>query len=171
MNTLELLGLLEKTAHKRTHVLGVLACNELPKRVVKKLPMVTIVNTDPSSLPGTHWLAIYITEHRHGYFFDSFGHSAMYNDFPKTIYDFMIKNCAKISHSSVCVQDHGATTCGEHAVFFLYHIQKHRSYQRVLNMYSKDPICNDLMVCSFVKGIQPGLCRGHVTTCIQCAKH
>ena len=171
MNTLELQGLIEKCLHKKSNSLGVLACDELPSRQIRKLPAVLIVNTDPSTLPGAHWLAIYVTEDREGYFFDSFGNSPNFEGFPGNILSFLSKNCRKITYSVRQVQDISATTCGEHCIYFLSNIQKGYSYERVLNMYSYNPVCNDLMVCAYVKRIQPGLCRGHKFTCIQYAKH
>ena len=55
--------------------LGVRPCDQLPKTIIRKLPAMLVINTHPSYMPGEHWLAIYITENKHGLFFDSFGHS------------------------------------------------------------------------------------------------
>ena len=170
MNTLELLGLVEKSLHKNVYSLGVLACDELPISEIRRLPTVLIVNTAPSSHSGLHWLAIYITEDRDGFFFDSFGNEPRYGGFPQIIHMFLSRNCKKLTYSVRQVQDLNATTCGEHCIFFLAKIQKY-SYERVLNMYSNNLYCNDVMVCEFVKKIQPGLCRGHENTCVQYAKH
>lgn len=171
MNTIELQGLVEKILNKTSNSLGVLACDELPKLRVKKLPAVIIVNTDPSSMPGAHWLAIYITHDRQGYFFDSFGNPPTYDEYPPNIINFLSKNCKKLLYSQKQVQDVQSTTCGEHCIFFLSNIQKGVSYQRVLNMYTRNLICNDVMVCAYVKKIHPNLCRGHKFTCVQYVKH
>ena len=48
---------------------GVVALDQLPK-VIKK-PSMFIVNTDPSSLPGRHWLVVFFT--RINEHFDSAG--------------------------------------------------------------------------------------------------
>jgi hypothetical protein len=34
-----------------------------------------VCNTDPSTRPGQHWIAIYVDENRCGEYFDSFGQS------------------------------------------------------------------------------------------------
>jgi hypothetical protein len=51
---------------------GVLPIDKLPLRKVKK-PCCFIVNTDDSTLPGTHWFAIYIPKKGKIEYFDSFG--------------------------------------------------------------------------------------------------
>lgn len=58
--------------------MGVLACDQLTQTRSYKYPAMMIVNTQPSDEPGEHWLAIYITKHKHGYFFHSFGHPPEY---------------------------------------------------------------------------------------------
>lgn len=170
MNTIQLYSVLTKIVNKKIYSLGVLACDELPTHIVR-VPVMVIINTDPTRLPGKHWLAVFITADRHGYFFDSFGNSPTNISFPKTIDVFLNKNCMEISYSTLQVQDKTSTTCGEHCIFFLCNIQKGISYQKVLNMYSSNHACNDIMVCSYVKRIHRGLCRGHIVTCVQYANH
>ena len=151
--------------------MDVLACDELPLTTIRRLPAALIVNTDPSTQQGRHWLAIYVTSDRVGYFFDSFGNTPMYREFPENIFCFLSKNCKRIIYSGSQVQHIQSTTCGEHCIFFLCNIQKGLSFQKVLNMYTDNLKCNDIMVCNFVKGIQPYLCRGHTFKCIQYANH
>lgn len=171
MNTIELSGIVEKILTKTTNSLGVLACDQLSTCRIDNLPVVAIVNTDPSSLPGTHWIAIYITYDRQGYFFDSFGKSPASREFHRNIINFLYMNCKTFYYSRRQVQDIHATTCGEHCLHFLAKIQTLGSYQRFLSMYTRNLVCNDIMVCAFVKTIQPNLCRGHKFSCVQYAKH
>ena len=37
-----------------------------------------VANTDPSSKPGTHWVAFYFPSKGKGEFFDSYGHPPIY---------------------------------------------------------------------------------------------
>lgn len=74
MNTIELTSIVRNRIINGTDFLGVLACDQLPKHGVYKYPAMFIVNTQPSNMPGEHWLYCgYTTKHRQGYFFDSFG--------------------------------------------------------------------------------------------------
>ena len=63
--------------------LGVFARDELPKRV--KYPSCFILNTQPRSQEGEHWLAIYFDHKRNCYFFDSYGNSPKYFGLDKYI--------------------------------------------------------------------------------------
>ena len=168
MNTIELTRVLEKVVkHRNICLLGVLASDQLP-RIIVTTPTMAIINTQPSTMPGAHWLAVYIDEARTGYFFDSFGHSPAYIGFPDDIYRFLKLNCLNVQYSKRQVQENMATTCGQHCVYFLCQIQKRLSYQEVMNMYHDRLHCNDIMVCKFVSRIRPGTCRSHEFTCVQC---
>lgn len=148
--------------------MGVLACDQLPMKALRKYPVMTIVNTHPSSSPGEHWLAIYITKYKHGFFFDSFGNPPDYEQFPKEIVNFLNYNCTTMSYSRKQVQNNFTTTCGQHCVFFLCYIQKGWSYSRVLTLYGPNLVNNDAMVCRFVNKIQPSGCCEDAFTCVQC---
>ena len=57
--------------HLKSVFYGVCAEDELPNSSLR--PLATIVNTDPSNLPGTHWTCIYLFNNGMGEFFESFG--------------------------------------------------------------------------------------------------
>lgn len=169
MNTAELTGVVKKILKRDQCFLGVQACDELPKRKIQWFPAMTIVNTDPSHLPGEHWLALYITKDKNGCFFDSFGNTP--DIFAPEINTFLWKNSIAVSYSKRQVQSHQAVSCGQHCVFFLYHMQKGMSFDRVLKMYTDNLLRNDAMVCKFVNNIKPvAVSHGHDFTCVQCGK-
>lgn len=169
MNTIQLTSVMKKSAKKGTHFLGVFACDQLPKHRVTKLPAMAIINTHPSSKPGEHWLAVYISARKHGFFFDSFGNPP--DNFSPKIKKFLVNNCCAISFSSKQVQNDVSLACGQHCVFFLNKIQKGMSFKKILSLYSSNLICNDTMVCHFVKKIRPTVaCKKYNFACIQCVK-
>jgi len=51
---------------------GVFPSDKLPQQPLAK-PSALVVNTDPSSKPGQHWVAFYFDVDNTGDFFDSFG--------------------------------------------------------------------------------------------------
>ena len=167
MNTIELTRVLEKVVKRNTNLLGVLASDQLP-RIIVATPAMAVINTQPSTMAGAHWLAVYIDEARNGYFFDSFGHSPAYVGFPHDIIRFLKLNCLNVQYSKRQVQENMTSTCGHHCVYFLCQIQKRFSYQDVMNMYHNSLQCNDIMVCRFVGRIRPGTCRSDMITCVQC---
>ena len=82
-------SIIKKRIINGTEFLGVLACDQLPKNHVCKFPAMLVVNTHPSNMPGEHWLAIYISKNKHGYFFDSFGNPP--DNFPAEINNFIVE--------------------------------------------------------------------------------
>ena len=54
----------------KTAFLGVFSINNLPRQI-PHLPVLLIMNTNTSNLPGQHWKAIYISKRRVGEVFDS----------------------------------------------------------------------------------------------------
>lgn len=73
-----------------------------------------IVNTDPSHLPGKHWLALFKPHSQSNFeFFDSFGKSPAYYHFPldaRAIPDF----------STLRLQSYTTRVCGHYCLLFLY---------------------------------------------------
>lgn len=63
--------ILLKDPQARQIFTGVYARDELPDK--PKWPECFIVNTDPRSKPGTHWLAIHYNQEGRCIFFDSYG--------------------------------------------------------------------------------------------------
>ena len=169
MNTIELTEILDKLL-KRSLFLGVFACDQLPKLPIKVKPAALVINTDPSYRSGQHWLSVYIDKYGVGSFFDSFGNPPTYAHFSESINVFLKRNCTTIQHSARQVQDVCTAVCGQHCVFFLYHMDTGQDYDKVMRKYTYNLSKNDVMVCKFVKKIRPSVvCRRNVYACIQCA--
>src|SRR4029434_1188380 len=166
MNTLQLSAIMDAIS-KNTQFLGVLACDQLPKTALQNVPVSVIINTHTSDMSGEHWLAVYITDTWTGCFFDSFGNRPTSQLFPTAIYTFLRTNCSSLQFSNRQVQDYLSVTCGEHCVFFLYHMLCGFNYKDVMLKYSNDLIRNDKMVLSFVKKLQPRKCHSNLSPCVQ----
>ncbi len=116
MNTVQLTAIMDKISCN-THFLGVLPSDHLPERPLKTLPALAIVNTDPSDLPGEHWVAAYLSREGSGCFFDSFGNAPDSDHFPTSIKNFLISNAPVVLYSTKRVQDFTSDVCGQHCVF------------------------------------------------------
>jgi hypothetical protein len=121
MNTQELALSLLTCSSTRPYTLGVFPADLLPTIKIKKLPAVLICNSDPSTLPGTHWLAIYLYKNKNNIltvdFFDSFGRSpSHYSSF---ITQFLQKNATRVIYNTKQVQAPLTMTCGLHCLYFL----------------------------------------------------
>lgn len=72
MNGHELLGLTRNNRHIADVMRGVFSSNNLPQKV-SKYPSAYICNTDPTFLPGSHWVVFWIHSPVRAEFYDSFG--------------------------------------------------------------------------------------------------
>ncbi len=169
MNTVQLTAIMDKISCN-THFLGVLPSDHLPERPLNTLPALAIVNTDPSDLPGEHWVAAYLSRDGSGCFFDSFGNAPDSDHFPTSIKNFLISNTPVVLYSTKRVQDFTSDVCGQHCVFFLYHLAKGRDYNHVMKLYSDNYIKNDKMVSLFVKRLRSNVCNENFFPCIHCVQ-
>src|SRR5207237_5940687 len=71
MNTMELDSILAADCNLAIIYAGTFACDMLPSTVDH--PAAIVANADPSSMPGSHWIAFYIDEKERGEYFDSYG--------------------------------------------------------------------------------------------------
>ncbi len=106
MNTVQLTAVMDEITCN-TYFLGVLPCDYLLKTPLNNLPAMVIFNTDPSTEPGQHWVAIYINSDGVSCFFDSFGGAPKDPHFRRTSMIFKktilyvwntLKSRSKISH-------------------------------------------------------------------------
>lgn len=136
MNSLQL-----ETALKILRVnTKVYAANRLPRTL--STPCGIIINTDPDTKPGSHWIAIFIDKYRNGEFFDSYGFPPQI-DFHK---QFLKTACRKWIHSPVGLQSYNTIVCGQYCLVFLYFRARGRSMGEFLKIFSGDPHNNDKIV-------------------------
>ena len=70
MNTLQIERLLKKDLKSKTIFKKVCALDQLEKPT---FPSAYVINSDPSSKPGEHWVAVYFDKRGRGEYFDSYG--------------------------------------------------------------------------------------------------
>ena len=168
MNTLQLDNILTR-ALRKCAFLGVFASDQLPSKLTVTRPLALVVNTDPSHMSGSHWLAIYVDSSNTASFFDSFGNPP--EKFPASIGKFLTTNCADVQYSTRAIQSLCSAVCGQHCVFFLFHMEKREDYGFVIAKFKQNTHLNDVKVCRFVKRLQPSVsCQTFINlNCIQCA--
>lgn len=117
--------------------IGVFPRDEIP--IIKKFPSSLIVNTDVSSQPGRHWVAIRCTEKTCEYF-DSFGLPPLYSEFSK------LYNSRKLVWSSRCIQHPTSKTCGEFCIAFVKSRNSGIKYSTFIKKFNNDLKVNDKLV-------------------------
>lgn len=96
---------------------GVFSSDTLPK--LRKNFVSFIINLDPHTLPGTHWVAAYFKNSDEAIYFDSYGRPP-----PKNILKFLKTNSKNITHNKFCYQDYTTLTCGYFCLYFLFNMSR-----------------------------------------------
>ena len=121
---------------------GVFAADTLPHRLHKR-PALLIANTDPSSKPGTHWVAFYIGTHGEGEFWDSYGMPPIISQHRK----FLDRHCKKWTYNPTSLQALDSKVCGEYCVLFLvYRAHGYSLPCFVKSLFTSNPKNNDQIV-------------------------
>ena len=123
-----------KTPHS-----GVYARDRMPVKV--QTPSGIIVNTDPHTKPGTHWVAIYINRDRVGEFFDSYGSQPQ-----DQFVTYLQRQCIQFRYSRRMLQDISSHVCGQYCVLFLYYRSLGVSMDKFLELFTDDTKINDTVV-------------------------
>ena len=146
MNTYDLELLVQKNeclnsfaAHQ-----NVFALDEIDK-ASKTLPRFLIINTQPASQQGLHWVAVFIDRQGKVDFFDSVGEKP-----PLPIADYMKKQSKQITRSTRRAQPMDSNYCGLYCVYFIAHRCFGYKYQSIMDFFSKDNLqANDKLVRKF----------------------
>ncbi len=114
--------------------LGALARNEVGR---VKYPCCMIINNEPRSMPGGHWVALYYTKNKHAYFFDSYGYPPSFyrlQSFVKRTSNSFDFNKERIQGSS--------EYCGLYAVMFCLFFSRNKQ-QEFFSNFSTNYTLND----------------------------
>ena len=131
MNTAQISHVLKSDKYTQVTFAATLPADMLPEAKIDALPVAYVVNTDPSTKPGTHWLAIYIDRKRQGYFMDSFG-------WPPSAYgftDFFKRNCASCTYNERRLQSDHTTVCGQYCIYFILRLCRYASVASILRPF------------------------------------
>lgn len=112
MNGKQINDLLFSDKRTKTHFRGVFPSDKLPKN-----PSIGIyiINLDPSTKPGSHWIAIHIKTHKEAEYFDSYA----YPPFIQSIINFL--NTFSCAYNSIQLQNFQSDLCGEYCCLYVLH--------------------------------------------------
>jgi hypothetical protein len=118
---------------------GVFSADTLPEN-----PRLLVCNTDPSNRPGTHWIAICVSNGR-GEYFDSFGRKP-----PETFEHYMNENCTDWIFNTRQLQSIASSYCGFYCCLYCVFKCKGFDLTRIVNMFTRDTGFNDSIAYGFV---------------------
>ena len=140
MDTREIERFLEADSACRRVFQGVFSADTLPEQ-----PRLLVCNTDESTKPGQHWIAIYVGVDGRGEYFDSFGQ--MPN---KHFESYMNKHCTRWTFNRRQLQSIISTFCGYYCCMFCMLRCRRVDMTRIVNMFTTDTAFNDSIAHSFV---------------------
>ena len=145
MNNTELEEKLFNDHRIRDIVGGVYASDAIPIHV-KKRPLLHIVNTDPSYMPGKHWVVIYIGEDGLVEHFDPLG-EAPNSTIEHYLWSISPKGYLKIT---TALQGSTSSNCGQFCLYYSYFRARNFGMQCIVNSLTLDHAFNDYIVDHFV---------------------
>lgn len=137
---------LRRDKYAKDVFLGVFSIDKLPN--VTHLPASAVVNTDPSHLPGTHWIAFFIDKSSKCSFFDSFGKPPSFYMMDK----YLNSECKSIEINKHQLQGLTSETCGFYCIYFIVLMSRGFSLENIVNVFSdKSFSFNDFIVEKIIK--------------------
>lgn len=125
-------------------VVGIFSADKIPKNVVS-FPSGLIINSDKSSGPGKHWLAMYLKSEFEIEFFDSYGYPISY--YFKQIPDIIKWSySSKIRHNVKRLQSYDTNVCGHYCIYYLMYRCRGVSMDNIVEEFSNDFNVNDVYV-------------------------
>ena len=108
-----------------------------------------MANTDPSGEPGAHWVAFYFPSKNKGEFFDSYGQPPDY--YRRSFEDFLNKHSEEWVYNERKLQSAWTDVCGQYCIFYLSHRARGQGMNKIVQLFNKDTMLNDVKVSQFVK--------------------
>ena len=136
MNTEQLQCAIKENRCLNSHVKGVYSPDTLPLRVTT-YPSAYICNTDPSHLPGRHWVVFWFRNWTQAEFYDSLGYAP--NHYDDRFSRFLKDNATSFRYNDVPLQAKYATTCGDHVLFYVLMKCKHMRLQDIVRLLKSVP--------------------------------
>ena len=126
----------ENQLRKALKGVKVCASDNLPKNA-----RFVIANTDPSHLPGTHWVCMHFPRRGFAEYFDSTGHHP-----PPAFERYLTARSSKYKRNDRRVQDYGTDTCGEYCIYYVTKRRNGWSFEKILDNFSRDLSMNEMLV-------------------------
>jgi len=131
---------IEQLLANQPYFQGVFSSDTLPIK-----PRLLICNTDPSTKPGEHWIAIYVDKNGFGEYFDSFGRPPT-----KHFERYMNSNCKRWTFNKKLLQSRISAFCGYYCSLYVVLRCQGFNLVKIVGLFSNDTGYNDWLVHRFV---------------------
>ena len=137
----------------RVKYLGTFSADKIPSHslVQSSSPCCYVLNSDPSTSPGSHWVAVYHSTPHSLEFFDSFG-------FAPADLGFHFDTSFHVTQNKTQVQSLNSKVCGEYCIYFVYLRSVGISFSDIIKRLSSQTHSkSDSRVNSFVQSLRQRL--------------
>ena len=147
MNNLEIEWSLLRNSITNPFFGGIYNVDTLPV-VIHKKPTLIVMNTDVSTGPGKHWVAIFLTKDGYCEFFDSAGNNpGVYG-----MENFLIFYGPRYMYNSIRLQDYDSETCGHFVLYYALKRCQGTSLETIVRNFDNQPLrINDQYVQRFFR--------------------
>ena len=122
---------------------GTYPINKIKFLKTNKRPLAFVVNLDPDTMPGSHWVAIFIDKKNNAFYFDSFGVSNCPNSIKRFLKKYKVK---RIYRNKYMLQSITSQTCGAYTILIIKMLCNGFSFNEFLKMFSAETNKNDELI-------------------------
>ena len=148
MDTQDIARLLAADPYTKHIVVGVVAKDKLPKKIVT-YPSAFVCNTDDADESGEPWICLYVDTNQRGEYFDSYGLPPQHATFRA----FLRRNCDDWTYNDRRLQSGLSNVCSTYYVAYLMHRCRGVPLKLFGNLFGSDFINNDCCLFDWLKSI------------------
>lgn len=145
MDTIQINKILERCDVTRDAYIGCFAADRIPP--VTRYPCCMVLNTEPATSEGAHWVAVFLPSADQIDYFDSLA------DWPAQS-SHIAAFLARFSRVNRCfhpLQSERSSACGKHVIYFLYRRCQGWPLERVCRHLAGSKSGADRLVCAFTR--------------------
>ena len=147
--TKQLLQALKEDPYTNIQLGGVYPADCLPTHIAAR-PKVFIVNCQPHTGPGSHWVAFYAMTNGNIEMFDSFAKHPGY--YSRHFTRFLADNSVNWNYNLKRLQGGNSNVCGHYCLFYLFHRVRGVEMKEIVNLLDHgNNIDNDSFVKKFIE--------------------
>ena len=141
MDNLQLESIIIQDKYAKRNFCGVIPIDYLPKKKLTKTCSF-IVNTDNSSEPGKHWVAIYAPIKGYIEYYDPFGLKPLNIE----IYEFININKKNFTYNAEPIQSSYSSKCGLFCLFYILLRSRKISTEKINKFFNNFTNHNDYII-------------------------
>ena len=147
MNTLQIECLLKKDLRTKNIFKKVCALDQLENPT---FPCAYVINSDPSSEPGEHWVAVYFDKRGRGEYFDSYGSSPTLIGFKSYMDAYSLSGWI---YNRKTLQAYFSSFCGHYCVYFVLFRYRGVPLHAIVSDFTSNLTENDRSISRFIHNV------------------